>query len=227
MLYSVQTGQPAFEHIHGQSLFDYLHDHSTAATLFHEAMSGYSTQEASAILAAYDFSDVTMVVDVGGSHGAFLAALLQAYPHLSGVVFDLEPVVTGAQALLAQTGVAGRAKCVAGNFFTAVPGGGDLYFLKSVLHNWDDAASVSILRTCRQAMAEHARLLVTERVVALGNTPVEAKLFDINMLVVVGGQERTEREYRALFRAAGFNLTRIIPTRSPLSLIEGVPTTGG
>jgi O-methyltransferase domain/Dimerisation domain len=223
MLYSVQTGQPAFEHAHGQLLFDYLYHHPTAAALFNEAMSGYSGQEAAAILAAYDFSDVTTVVDVGGGHGALLAALLRNRPHLSGMVLDRAPVIAGARRRLADAGLAARASCVAGDFFAAVPSGGDIYVLKSVLHDWDDAAALRILRTCRQAMAQHARLLVVERVIPPGNTAAEAKLFDINMLVVAGGQERMEREYDALLQAAGFNLTRIIPTRSPLSLIEGVP----
>jgi hypothetical protein len=223
MLYSVQTGRPAFERAHGQPLYDYLHQHPDAAALFNEAMSAYSAQEAAAILAAYDFSGVSRVVDVGGGHGALLAALLQNHPHLSGIVFDLAPVVAGAQRLLADAGLAARATCLAGNFFDALPGGGDVYVLKSVLHNWDDAAALRILRTCRQAMARHARLLVVERVIPPGNTPAEAKLFDINMMVVVGGQERTECEYESLFQAAGFRLTRIIRTGSPLSLIEGAP----
>jgi hypothetical protein len=208
-------------------LYDYLHHHPAAATLFHEAMSGYSAQESAAILAAYDFSAITLVVDVGGGHGALVAALLQAHPHLSGWVFDLAPVVEGAERMLADAGVAARGTGIAGDFFAAVPSGGDLYLLKSVIHNWDDADAVRILRTCRQAMAEHARLLVVERVIPLGNTAAEAKLFDINMLVVAGGQERTEDEYRALFQAAGFDLTRIIATNSPLSLIEGMPVTSG
>jgi hypothetical protein len=114
---------------------------------------------------------------------------------------------------------------VAGDFFTAVPGGGDLYLLKSVLHDWDDAQAMRVLRNCRRAMPEHGRLLVIERVVPPGNSPAEAKLFDINMLVITGGRERTEPEYRILFRAAGLHLTRVVPTEAPLSLIEGMPAT--
>lgn len=225
MLYSIQTGRPAFERAHGQPLFDYLSDHPTAAAQFDEAMSGYSAQEAAAIQAAYDFSAATSVVDVGGGHGALLAVLLRAHPRLSGVVFDRAPVVAAARGLLDQAGVGSRATCVAGDFFVTLPDGGDIYLLKSVIHNWDDAAAGRILRACRQAMAPDARLLVIERVVPEGNTPSEAKLFDINMLVVLGGRERTEREYRALFEASGFRLTRVIRTQSPLSLIEGVPST--
>jgi hypothetical protein len=139
------------------------------------------------------------------------------------VVLDLELAGPGARHALAEAGVAARGTFVAGDFFTSIPKGGDVYLLKSVLHNWDDAAAVRILRGCRQAMTGDARLLVIERVIPPGNAPAEAKLFDINMLVVIGGRERTEREYRALFAAAGLSLTRVIPTDLPLNLVEGTP----
>jgi hypothetical protein len=223
MFQSVQTGRPAFERIHGQPFYDYLRHAPAAADQFHDAMSGLSEQESAALLAAYDFSGIATGVDVGGGHGALIAALLRHQPRLSGVVLDLPEVVAGARRLLADAGVAARASCVAGDFFTEVPCGGDVYLLKSVLHNWDDGTIVSILRRCREAMASGSRLLVIERVVPPGNGPSEAKLFDINMLVVVGGQERTEAEYRMLFQVAGFELTRVIPTGSALSLIEGRP----
>jgi hypothetical protein len=222
MLYSVQTGRPAFEHTHGQPLFDYLSDHPAAAAQFDEAMSGYSALEAAAILAAYNFSAVSRVVDVGGGQGSLLSAILRAHPHLSGVVFDRPTVVPGARRRLDEAGVGARSECVAGDFFAALPDGGDIYLLKSVLHDWGDEDAVRILRTCRRAMGERARLLVIERMVPEGNAPAEAKLFDINMLVVLGGKERTEGEYRSLFEAGGFQLTRVIATQSPLSLIEGV-----
>jgi hypothetical protein len=226
MLYSVQTGRPAFEHAHGQPLYDYLQQHSSAAAQFHQAMSAYSDQEAAAILAAYDFSNLASVIDIGGGHGALVTALLLAHPQISGVVFDLPSVVAEANRRLAAAGLAERGMGVAGDFFTLVPSNGDLYLLKSVLHNWDDAACVAILRSCRRAMADHARLLVIERVVPPGNSPSEAKLFDINMLVMLGGQERTERQYQRLFQEAGFDLTRIVPSHSPLSLLEGLPAVG-
>lgn len=223
MLYSVQTGRPAFEETHGQSMYDYLRDHPSAQTLFNDAMTAFSAHEAAAILAGYDLSGVATIVDVGGGQGALLAALLRANPHLSGVLFDRETIIAEARPLMAAAGLTTQASCVAGDFFAQVPAGGDVYLLKSVLHNWDDAACIKILHTCRLAMADHARLLVIERVVPTGNDPSEAKLFDVNMLVMLGGQERTEREHRMLFEAAGFKLTRILPTHSPLSLIEGVP----
>jgi SAM-dependent methyltransferase len=223
MLHSVQTSRPAFEHVHGQPFYEYLDRHPAAATQFQEAMSAFSDQEAAAILAAYDFSRPAVVIDVGGGHGALIAALLLAHPQLSGVVFDLPEVAAEAGRRLAAVGLAARARGVAGDMFAQIPADGDLYLLKSVLHNWDDAACVAILRACRRAMADDSRLLVIERIVPPGNSPAEAKLFDINMLVALGGQERTEREYRRLFEAAGFELTGIVATSSPLSLIEGLP----
>ena len=223
MLHSVQTGKPAFDHCHGEPLFPYLQTHPAAASLFHEAMSGFSAQELAAILAVYDFSGFSDVVDIGGGRGALVAALLTTCSHLRAVILDLEPAARGATQLLSEAGLTGRATFIAGDFFSAIPDGGDVYLMKSVLHNWDDEAAVRILRNCREAMAKHARLVVIERVIPAVTGPSEAILFDINMLVVLGGQERTEKEYEALFRAADLDLVRIIPTRSPLSLIEGVP----
>jgi hypothetical protein len=223
MLWSIQTDRPAFEQVHGESLYDYLDQHPAAATVFHNAMSGFSGHEAAAIASAYDFSRVQRVVDIGGGQGGLLTALLNAYPHLSGVLFDLDGVIANAQQQIVRQGLHERCACVAGDFFAGVPIDGDLYILKSVLHNWDDGKSVQILRNCRAAMGEHARLVLAERVIPAGNVLSEAKLFDINMLVVLGGQERTEQEYGTLLDAAGLRLTEIIPTGTPLSLIEGVP----
>jgi hypothetical protein len=227
MLYSVQTGRQAFAHVHAEELFAYLHNHPAAAAEFHGAMSGFSVLEFAAILAAYDFAPYTTIVDVGGGHGAFLAALLEAQPQAKGVLFELPPVAEGAKVELAKAGLAGRPTCVGGSFFDEVPEGGDIYLLKSVLHNWNDVDSTAILRRCRQAMhkraGENARLLIMERIVPAGNGPAEAKLFDINMLVVTGGQERTEREYRHLLEAAGFAALRVIETQSPLSIVEAAP----
>jgi O-methyltransferase domain len=172
-----------------------------------------------------DLSNAARIVDVGGGYGELLAAILGAHPRLRGVLFDLPHAIDAASAPLARAGVAARCELVAGSFFDSVPAGADAYLLKSVLHNWDDSDVVSILCNCRQAMADGARLLVIERVVPDGNGPSEAKLFDINMLVTVGGQERTEQEYRTLLDLAGLDLARVIPTNSPLSLLEATPVT--
>jgi hypothetical protein len=223
MLHSVQTGEPAFEHAHGTPLFSYLASDRRAGAVFHEAMREFSAREAAAILAAYDFSTFRNAVDIGGGQGMLIAALLEACPQLRGTVLDLDAAAEDAQRLFAQAKVADRASFVAGDFFGEIPPGGDLYLLKSVIHNWTDEAAVRILRGCRDAMAGEGRVLVIERLIPPGNEPSEAKLFDINMLVVLGSQERTEPEYTALFHAAGFELCRLIPTVSDMTLIEGRP----
>jgi hypothetical protein len=223
MLHSIRTGETAFERAHGAPMYAHLAKNTEAAALFHQAMSGFSAHEITAILDAYDFSQLTTLVDVGGGQGALIAALLKAYPHLRGVILDREDVAAGARRFLEEAGVSERASFIAGDFFQAVPRDGSAYLLKSVVHNWDDAAAQTILSNCRQAMPANARLIVMERVIPEADTPSEAKLFDINMLVTVGGQERTEDEHRALLQASGFALTRVVPTASQLSLIEGTP----
>ena len=186
-------------------------------------MSGFSEQESAAILAVYDFSGFSDVVDIGGAVAPWWPRCSRRARVCAPVILDLEPAARGATQLLSEAGLTGRATFTAGDFFSAIPDGGDVYLMKSVLHNWNDAAAVRILRNCRTAMAKHARLIVIERVIPAVTGPSEAILFDINMLVVLGGQERTEKEYDELFRAADLKLVRIIPTRSHLSLIEGVP----
>jgi hypothetical protein len=223
MLHSVQTGGPAFEHAHGAPLFSYLARDQRAASLFHETMREFSDREIAAILGAYDFSSFRHAIDLGGGHGALIAAILGAYPDLRGTILDLEPAADGARRLLADAALAERANFVVGSFFDQAPTGGDIYLLKSVIHNWSDEDAIRILRRGRQAIVPEGRLLVIERLIPPGNEPSEAKLFDINMLVVVGSQERTEGEYSALFRAAGFELSRLIPTESDMTLIEGMP----
>ena len=223
LLYSVQTGKPAFEHVHGTSFFEHLEQNAEAAAVFNEAMTAFSRQEEAAILAAYDFSRFESIVDIGGGHGSLLAAVLDAYPNAEGILFDQPSVVEGAPSLLAKAGVAERCRVEGGDFFDQIPAGRDAYVLKRVIHDWDDEQSVRILRNCRAAMTNRARLLLSEGIVPSGGEPSEAKLFDINMLVSCGALERTEQEYEDLLEAAGFDMTRVIPTQSPLSLIEAQP----
>lgn len=231
MDHSVRTGTPAFDVVHGCSLYAYLEREEDARTVFQDAMTSFSAREGTAILEAYDFTGIRVVADVGGGHGALLAALLGAYPGMTGVLLEAEHVVHEAVPLLEASGVAGRCTLLPGDFFVSVPAGADAYVLKSVLHNWEDAQALEILGRCRAAMADHTRLLVIERVVptgdgATGSEAMGAALFDLGMLVVQGGLERTEAEYRALLERAGFALRAVLPTRSPLSLLEAVPQSG-
>lgn len=223
MLFSTRTGKPAFPETNGLAFYEYLDQHPIAADVFQAAMSSFSDQEASAILAAYEFTGVNTIVDVGAGHGALLEKVLRAHPSLSGIAFDVPANANDADRLFASNGLVNRAFFVGGDFFAELPQNADLYLMKSVLHNWDNAAAKRILDTCRRAVSPHSRLLIIERVIPAGNGASEAKLFDINMLVTVGGRERTEHEYTALLADTGFILSRVIPTPSPLTLLEAAP----
>jgi hypothetical protein len=185
-------------------------------------MTDISRLNTPAIIEAYDFGRFRKIVDVGGSHGMLLAAILRRHPGPNGIVFDLRDAVEGAQRTIVAGGLTGRAEAVAGNFFECVPAGGDAYVLKQVIHDWDDAPAVAILRSVRQAIQPDGRLLVIEFVVPSANEPSPAKLLDLDMLAVTGGLERTEVEYRDLFAAAEFGLVAVHPTAGPQCVIEGV-----
>jgi hypothetical protein len=220
--HSVRTGQAAFEHQTGRPAYDFYQSDPDAAALFNATMTVYATPFASAV-AGTDLAGARTVVDVGGGHGTVLAAVLRAHPTLRGVLFDLPEVIQGAPDYLAAAGLAERCELVGGNFFEAVPSGGDVYLLTSILHNWDDERAVAILKACRRAMDGRGRLLVAEYVVSPGNGPSIGKLMDLEMLVHFGGgRERTAAEYRALFEAAGLRLERVRTTLFSVSILEGV-----
>ena len=221
LMHSVRTGEPAFGHVHGQSFYDFLTSHPDEADAFNRTMSRFTAHEVAAITSACELSRACTVVDVGGGHGALVIALLRRHPQMFGIVLERSDVAAGAACALQEAGLAARSECVVGDFFQCVPAGADVYFLKSVLHNWSDEAAVRILRACRVAMHERSRVLIAERLIAPGNA--EASLFDINMMVTVGGQERTPAAYDALLRDAGLCRHRIASTTSALSLIEAVP----
>jgi hypothetical protein len=219
----VRTGQTAFDLVHGVPFFTYVEQHPEAAAVFNQYMGERGDDRHTALAAAYDFSGMRLVIDVGGGHGAALSAILQANPALRGLLFDLPPVATGALANLAAAGVADRCDTVGGDFFAAVPAGGDAYLLSGVLHDWDDDRALQILRNCRRVMAGHSKLLVQELIMPEGNAPSPAKLVDVMMLTFLGGQQRTEAEFRTLYARAGFQLTHVMPTPSGDCILEGVP----
>jgi hypothetical protein len=223
LLQSVRSGETAFDHVAGMPFFEHLAANPQTAAVFNEAMASATEGAGGAVANAYDFSRSTTVVDVGGGTGALLAGILRANPHLRGVLFDRADVAAAAGGLLARAGVADRCEVAAGDFFEAVPGGGDVYVLSWVIHDWDDERSVAIMKNCRRAMGDDARLLVIEQVIPPGNEPSLAKLYDLHMLVLSGGRERTENEYRTLLAAADLELVRTIPTDVPRSVIEAMP----
>ncbi len=165
-----------------------------------------------------------MIVDVGGSHGTLLSAILTANPHLSGILFDLPHVIASATPFMAAAGITNRCQLIAGDFFEALPSGGDTYILAQIIHDWDDDRSRTILQNCRSAIALTGRILIVELIIPRGNEPFFGKLLDLHMLVLLTGRERTEVEYRDLLDAVGFRLTRVIPTESGASIVEAVPT---
>ncbi|MGH2532076.1 MAG: methyltransferase [Thermomicrobiales bacterium] len=221
--YSVTTGEPAFPHVHGVSSWQYRQQHPTAGQVFDEAM-GASAHDATDIVHAYDFGAVDRVVDVGGGHGALIAAILTTYPNVRGTLFDQPHVVDGAAPTLHAAGVADRCAVVAGDFFDEVPASGDLYILKGVIHDWDDDSASRILRTCRRAMTAERTLLLIEQIIPIDDKAgASAYFMDLHMLVIHGGVERTADDLAALLASAGLRQTRVVPTKTGLNLIEAVP----
>jgi O-methyltransferase domain/Dimerisation domain len=215
----VKTGEPSFEKTFGSPAFTYLAQNPIAASVFDEAMTGWSMQNSLAVAAAYDFSGIGTLMDVGGGHGYLLATILKANPSLRGVLYETPEVTEGAKERFATEGLTDRCLVAPGNFFDSIPSGADTCILKSVIHDWDDAKATTILRNCRQAAD---RVLLAEMVIPPGNDPHPGKLIDLEMLVMVGGHERTEAQFRELLAGAGFRLARIVPTASPTCVIEGV-----
>ena len=219
---SVRSGQPVFEKVFSMKAWEYYRDRSPEeGRLFSANMTAQSQYETQGILAAYSFADARCIVDVGGAHGAFLAAALGQAPRARGILFDQEQVIAGAGELLEPFGVADRVECVAGDFFGELPRGGDVYLLKHILHDWNDEDCVRILRRVKEAMTPHGRVVVAELPLAeQGSAEPIAGMLDLNMLLMLGGRERTPTEYGALFEKAGLHLERVVPTTSPIAVIE-------
>jgi hypothetical protein len=202
---------------HGVPIFEYFASNPDDAAVFQEAMTAFSGYEAHAVADAYDFGAINSVVGVGGGHGLLLATILAANPHLSGVLFDLPFMIEGARGLLAEHGVGERCGIEYGD---SIPGG-DMHLLKNIVHDFEDDAAVSILTNCRRAATPGGRLLVAQEALPTGNEPIYGKLLDSEM-IVIGGRERPEADFRKLFDRAGYRLTRILPTRTGLHVIEGI-----
>lgn len=223
VLHSVRTGETAFEQQFGMSYFAYLAQHPDADRVFNAAMTGWTMQLVDAVVATYDFSPFKKIVDVGGSYGTLLAAILQSNRAAQGILFDQPHVVSAAREQLALAGVGERCETVGGDFFIEVPADGDAYLLAQILHDWNDERSVAILQQCRRAIPAQGKLLVIELVLPPGEEAFFGKWLDLHMLVLLGARERTAAEYGELFQAAGFKLARVIPTVAGPSIVEAVP----
>ena len=224
LLDSVRTGETAFHKVFGMRAFEWLASHPEQAREFGQAMTSISGTENPAVAEALDVSGLGKLVDVGGGHGSLIAAILARNPGLRGVVYDRPEVIENARQAghVTASAVKDRCELVAGSFFESVPPGADACLMKYILHDWEDELCVRILTNCRRAMGPKGKVFVVDNVIPSGNDPHWGKLLDINMLVLAGGRERTREEFGKIFAAAGFKLARVVETKCPLSIVEGV-----
>jgi len=220
--YSVRTGKPAVEKVYGKPVFEYLQEHREDAALFNEAMTAISTIDSAPVAEAYSFEGIHSLIDVAGGHGLLLATILQRNPQIKGTLYELPSVLEGA-ASGPLAPVMDRCTLLGGDIFTSVPVGYDAYIMKHIIHDWPDDVCVKILQHCRKGVNPGGKLLVADAVIQPGNDPDFGKILDLEMLVLPGGRERTEQQFGELFSAAGWRLSRVIHTRSPVSIVEGVP----
>jgi hypothetical protein len=221
--HSAVTGESGFTKVFGQPLFSYLGTHPDVAQIFDAAMVAIHGHETPAMLDAYDFGSTLVLADIGGGSGSLIAATLQRFPKLKGILFELDHVIRRTGESFKTYGIGDRCSLIAGNFFEALPSGADTYLFRHIIHDWSDEQSVQILKNCRKVIPNTGRLLIIEVVVPTGNESSPAKDFDMVMLVLPGGIERTEEEYRVLLKEAGFQLSSVTPTRSAVSIVEGKP----
>ena len=221
--YSVETGKSGFEKALGMPVFDYLAQQPEEASLFNETMIGVHGDEPPAVAEAYDFSQIQTLLDVGGGTGNLLTTILARHANLRGILFDLRHVAEAAKPMIEARGLSARVKLESGSFFDSVPSGADAYMLSHIIHDWPEDQCIAILKNVHRVMPKNGKLLLVEMVLPHGDVFHPGKMLDMIMLVGPGGQERTEEEYRDLYKKSGFQLTRVVPTKSPVSVVEGVP----
>jgi O-methyltransferase domain/Dimerisation domain len=216
MLQSVKTGEIAFEHTFGMPVFPYYAQNPEPAKVFDNAMTSFSISIANAVAATYDFSEAQTIADIGGGHGLLLETILQVAPQSKGILFDQPQVIAGAN-------VSERVETISGDFFAEIPVEADVYLMKFIIHDWNDEQSVTILQNLAKSAKPGAKVLLVESVVEEDdNAPSMSKIMDLNMLVMTGGKERTANEYAELFEKTGFRLTNVIPTPSPMQIVEAI-----
>jgi hypothetical protein len=222
---SVEEGKTTFDQVYGEPFFNWLSkaENKDEAAVFNNAMTSISEMCIPAFLEAYDFSGFKKVVDVGGGHGALLRSILHANPAAQGVVAEMAAVIPATRRAIAEDRLANRCEATECNFFEAVPEGGDCYLMKHIVHDWADGAAIQLLRNIRSVISANGKLVLAEGVLDDSADPHPGKLLDIEMMAFVGGKERTRSEFQQLLHSAGFALERIIPTRSPLCLLEARP----
>jgi C-methyltransferase len=217
---SIRTGRSVVPVLHGKEGFEYFAEDPQHADLFNQTMASISRLTDASVAAAYDFGAHATIVDVGGGHGLLLATILAATPGIRGVLYDLPGVVSTASDIVCYTSLADRVQIEVGSFFDKVPAGGDAYVLKNIMHDWPDDKAVQILRNVHAAAGRHATVLLVELVIPDHDRDFPGKWADLEMLLNLGARERTAAEYRNLLGQAGFEMTRLVPTASPLSIVE-------
>jgi predicted O-methyltransferase YrrM len=219
---TLQTGKSSFQEVNGLPLWEYLPKHPDLEEHFDRSMTQISRMQCEEAVSNCDLSDCSSVLDIGGGQGMLLAKILQAYPQLHGAIFERDSVAERAKQHLAEQGIAERSKIISGSFLETVPSGYDTYVMKQVLHNWNDEKAGQILGRCRRAMPEHGKLIIFETVIMPGNEPHPSKWFDLHMLVILGGKERTAKEFDSLLAQAGFRMTKAIQAET-IGIVEAVP----
>jgi hypothetical protein len=221
MSHAVKTGETVVEKIFGESCFGYLQKDKELGEVFNRAMTTFSKMLTPAVLEAYDFSYLNgkTLVDVGGGHGHLLTMILKKHPAIRGVIFDLEHVHAGAKSRISEHGLTGRCETAGGDFFAEVPAA-DAYIMKHIIHDWSDEKALTILKNCHRSGGGQTKVILVEAVLTPGNEPSFAKWLDLEMLLLPGGRERTEADFANLFEQAGFGLTRVVQTKSPVCVLE-------
>jgi ubiquinone/menaquinone biosynthesis C-methylase UbiE len=220
--YSVKTGKPAVDHLYGKSCFEVFDMLPDVAADFNAAMTCISSQIVPAVLDAYDFSGVRTLMDVAGGHGFVICEILRSYPEMKGIIFDIAPVIEGAKCRVCDLNLEHRCNPVAGDFFEEIPAGADAYYFQHIIHDWDNEKALTILKNTHRALkgVPDGRIIVVDSVLPENSDPHFGKLLDLEMLLMPGGRERTEKEFRALFSQAGFEITKILPTKVAENVIE-------
>lgn len=225
LMHAVKTGGPTVDHVFGRPFFSHLQSDPELTRTFNEGMTSFSEWVSSAVLSAYDFSGIKILADLAGGEGALLAAIVGKYPEMRGLLFEQDHVLQGARRRFQALGLADRCSCAAVDFFQEVPPGADVYLMKSIIHDWDDKRAQVILRNCREALRniKSGKLLLVEAVIPSGSAFDMSKIFDMQMMVIAGGRERTQEEFQRLLADSGFRMTAVLSTQSVLSIVEAVP----
>ncbi len=225
MMRSVQTGQTAIQHLYGKAPFEFFEDSPKVSAIFNAGMTGISNITVPAVLEAYDFSGIDTLMDVAGGHGFVLTSILQRYPKMRGVVYELNHVAEGARERIRNLDLTERCEVLSGNFFESIPPRCDVFLMQQIIHDWQDEQAIQILRNVRQAISANprGRLLLLEGVIAPGNESDATKFTDLEMLMLAGGRERSEDEFSRLLGDGGFRLNRVVKTRASICVLEAFP----